>query len=319
MKQTLLAGMMAITMLPVSAGFTEEPPQDKARSKRGWLGVSIQDISRSLAEEYNLKTEDGAYVSDVQDESPADSAGIKKGDVIIEFGGRKIYDADDLAKSVSRTEPGTRSTVVILRDGERKSITLAVGKLRRRSSFAWSMGGDGARFRMFHGGRGMLGMSTISLSEQLAKYFGAPNDEGVLVESVKKGSPAEKAGIMAGDVVLKVGTRTIEDMGDIWKALEKYDEGDKVDVELLRKGSKKTVKVEVEEMEDGPWGAIPMMPSIPNFHVFPRHGDTDVEFDYDAEVAPQLKRLERKIQNLQPKLEERIKRKVRTALRTTTV
>lgn len=310
--------MMAITMLPVSAGFTEEPPQEKARSKRGWLGVSIQDISKSLAEEYNLKTEDGAYVSDVQDESPADSAGIKKGDVIIEFAGRKIYDADDLAKSVSRTEPGTRSTIVVLRDGERKSVTLAVGKLPRRSSFAWSMG-DGKRFRMFHGGSGMLGMSTISLSEQLAKYFGAPNDEGVLVESVKKGSPAEKAGIMAGDVVLKIGTRTIEDMGDIWKALEKYDEGDKVDVELLRKGSRKTVKVEVEETEDGPWGAIPMVPPVPNIHVFPRHGGTDFEFDYDTEVAPQLRRLERKIQNITPKIEEGVKRKIRSVFGTTTV
>lgn len=310
--------MMAITMLPVSAGFTEGPPQEKARSKRGWLGVSIQDVSKSLAEENGLKTEDGAYVSDVQEESPADSAGIRKGDVIIEFGGRKIYDADDLAKSVSRTDPGTRSTVVVLRNGERKSITLAVGKLPRRSSFAWSMG-DGNRFRMFHGGSGMLGMSTISLSEQLAKYFGAPNDEGVLVESVKKGSPAEKAGIMAGDVVLKIGTRTIEDMGDMWKALEKYDEGDKVDVELLRKGAKKSVKVEVEEMEDGPWGAIPMVPPVPNIHVFPRHGETDFEFDVDAEVAPQLKRLERKIQNITPKIEEGVKRKIRTAFRTTTV
>ncbi|MEX1139719.1 MAG: PDZ domain-containing protein [Bacteroidota bacterium] len=318
MKQTLLVGMMAITMLPVYAGFTEEPPQDKTRSKRGWLGVSIQDVSKSLAEEYDLKTEDGAYISDVQDESPADSVGLKKGDVIIEFGGRKIYDADDLAKSVGRTEPGTRSTVVILRNGERKTFTLAVGKLPRRSSFAWSMG-DGKRFRMFHGGTGMLGMGTISLSEQLAKYFGAPNDEGVLVEMVKKGSPAEKAGIMAGDVILKIGTRTIEDMGDMWKALEKYDEGDKVDVEILRKGAKKTVKVEVEEMEDGPWGAIPMVPPVPNIHVFPRHPSTDFEFDFDTEVAPQLKSLERKIRNLHPKLEERIERKIRTALRITTV
>ncbi len=318
MKQTLLVGIMAVTMLPASAGFTGEPPQEKTRSKKGWLGVSIQDVSKSLAEEYNLKTEDGAYVSDVQEESPADSAGIRKGDVIIEFGGRKIYDADDLAKSVSRTEPGTRSTVVVLRGGERKSITLAVGKLPRRSGYAWSMG-DGMKFRMFHGGGGMLGISTIALGEQLAKYFGAPNDEGVLVESVKKGSPAEKAGILAGDVLLKVGSRSIDEVSDIWKALDKFDEGDKVDVEVLRKGARKTMKVEMEEMEDGPWGAIPMVPPAPNIHVFPRHGETDFEFDVDAEVAPQLKRLERKIETLRPKLDERIERKVRTALRTTTV
>ena len=304
--------MMAITMLPVSAGFTEEPPQEKSRSKRGWLGVSIQDVSKSLAEEYDLKTEDGAYISEVQDESPADSVGLKKGDVVVEFGGRKIYDADDLAKSVSRTEPGTRSTVVVLRNGERKSFTLAVGKLPRRRSFAWSMG-DGPGFRMFHGGSGMLGLSTMTLNEQLAKYFGAPNDEGVLVEMVKKGSPADKAGIMAGDVILKVGTRTVDEVGDIWRGLEKYDEGDKVDVEILRKGAKKTVKVELEEMDDGPWGVIPMAPSAPKIHVFPRH--SDIDFDFDVDVAPELERLERKIQSMTPKLEQRIQRKVRSIIR----
>lgn len=310
--------MMAITMLPVSAGFTEEPPQEKARSKRGWLGVSIQDLSKELIEEYNLKTEEGAYISEVQDESPADSVGLKKGDVIVEFGGRKIYDADDLAKSVSRTEPGTRSVIVVLRNGERKTFTAAVGKLPRRTNFAWSMGGDGPRFRMFHGGGGMLGLSTITLNEQLAKYFGAPNDEGVLVEMVKKGSPADKAGILAGDVILKVGTRTVDEVEDIWRALGKYDEGDKVDVEVLRKGARKTVKVELEEMDDGPWGFVaPSVPGAPNIQVFPRHRDTD--FDLEMKVAPHLERLEREIQSITPKLDERIRRKVRSVMRTTSV
>jgi len=313
--------MMAITMLPVSAGLTADPPQEeKTRSKRGWLGVSIQDVSRHLAEEFDLKTEDGAYISEVQDESPADSVGLKKGDVVVEFGGRKIYDADDLAKSVGRTEPGTRSTVVVLRSGERKTFTVAVGKLPRRRNFAWSMGGDGSRFRMFHGGSGMLGLSTITLNEQLAKYFGAPNDEGVLVEMVKKGSSADKAGITAGDVILKVGTRTVDEVEDIWKGLEKYDEGEMVDVEVLRKGVKKTVKVEMEDVEDGPWGfSAPMVSPVPKIHVFPRDHDINFDYDFDTEIAPQIKKLERKIQSITPKLEERIQRKVRSTLRTTSV
>lgn len=319
MNQTLLAGIMAVSMLPASAGLTGEPPQDKTPSKRGWLGVSIQDISSDLAEENNLKTEDGAYVTDVQDDSPADSVGLKKGDVVVEFGGRKIYDADDLAKSVSRTEPGTRSTVVVLRDGERKTFTVVVGKLPRRKSFAWSMGG-GPRFRMFHGGSGMLGLSTITLNEQLAKYFGTPNDEGVLVEMVKKGSPAEKAGILAGDVILKVGSRTVDEVEDIWKGLEKYDEGEMVDVELLRKGTKKTVKIEMGDMEDGPWGfSAPMVPPSPKIHVFPRDHDIDFDYDFDTEIAPQLEHMERKIKRIAPKIENDIQRKIRSIIRITSV
>jgi S1-C subfamily serine protease len=316
MKQTLLAGMMAITMLPGSAGLLTEPPQDKTPSKRGWLGVSIQDVSKDLAEEENLKSEDGAYITEVQDESPADSVGLKKGDVVVEFGGRKIYDADDLAKSVSRTEPGTRSGIVVLRNGERKTFTVAVGKLPRRKNFAWSFGGDGQRFRMFHGGSGMLGLSTITLNEQLARYFGAPNDEGVLVEMVKKGSPAEKAGIAAGDVILKVGTRTVNEVEDIWKALDKYDEGDMVDVELLRKGTKKTVKVEMEEMEDGPWG---MTSPSPKIHLFPRGEDIDFNYDFDSEIAPKLQQMERKIKRIAPRIEQDLQRKIRSIIRITSV
>jgi predicted metalloprotease with PDZ domain len=106
-------------------------------------------------------------------------------------------------------------------------------------------------------------MQLLELNDQLGEYFGVTNGAGILVEKVKKGSAAEKAGIKAGDVLLKVGKRTIEDLEDVSKALSKYDEGDRVDVEVLQKGSNKICPLEIEEDRD-------------NFHFkFFRHGSPD--------------------------------------------
>lgn len=315
MKQTLLVGMLAVTMLPVSAGLVEEPPQDKKAARKGWLGVSIQDVSETLAEDEGLKGEDGAYISDVQDDSPADSVGLKKGDVIVEFAGRKIYDSDDLAKSVSRTEPGTKASIVVLRKGERKTFTVTIGKLPRRSSYAWSTHGT-PRFRFFHGANS-LGMSTLSLNDQLARYFGAPNDEGVLVERVEKGSAAEKAGIAAGDVLLRIGSRAIDEVDDLWRALEKYDEGDTVEIEILRKGAKRTVTVVIEDAGDEPWGLVaPTVPHAPRIHVRPKIADPS--FDFEVKIAPELEALQRKIEMI-PRLDERIQRKIRVVTSTRSI
>ena len=302
--RTILVSVAAAAVLWAFTGFSvegnENPPQ-KEKHKRGWLGVSIQDVTEELVGEKNLASGDGAYVADVVDDSPADSVGLKEGDIIVEFNGRKIYDADDLAKSVSRLEPGTRASLVSVRNGERKTHQVVVGKIPRKHGYAFKMGKH-PELRMFHGGAGMLGINVLSLNEQLARYFGAPNDEGVLVEKVEEDSPAAKGGLMAGDVILRVGSKSVDEVRDIWKGLEKYEEGDKVEVEVLRKGSKKTLTVVLEEMEDGPWGySIPPMPKI---HVFPRHGE-DFDFNFDVEVAPELERIERKLEQIGPRIEKK--------------
>ena len=104
---------------------------------------------------------------------------------------------------------------------------------------------------MFMGGA-TLGVTARTLNEQLGKYFGAPNNEGVLVEEVEKGKAGDKAGIVAGDVIIRIGTRTVDKVDDISKELRKLDEGDKIQVEVLRKGSKKSLTVEMMEIEEGP-------------------------------------------------------------------
>lgn len=309
MKTWVLLAGTAMLAMALFAGFAVNSPGEKGENKKsraGWLGVSVQDVNDEIREDRKLASGDGAYVSDVVDDSPADSIGLKEGDIIVEFGGRKIYDADDLAKSVRRTEPGTRVPVVVLRNGERKTYQVAVGRLPRRGAVR-AFKAPGVALQMFHA-NGFLGMSVMTLSEQLARYFGAPNDEGVLVERVEEGSAAAKAGIMAGDVILRVGTRTVNDVRDIRRGLKNFDEGDKAEIEVLRKGSKKVVSVEIDESMEESWGF-----SGPRMHSFP--GD----FRFEYQVAPELEKIERHLKDMQPRIERKIRQTVRSVTRKVTI
>lgn len=313
MKRTLLhaAGALSLLLFISSLVLSATTPagqdnESRSKAKRGWLGVSISDVTEEIAKEKNLKSETGAYVSDVVDDSPADSVGVKKGDVVVEFAGKAIEDANDLSKAVSRVDPGTKANLVVLRKGEKKTFQVMIGKLPRRSrNFGYFFNDHGPRMRIFHGG--MLGMGLLELNEQLAEYFGAPNNEGVLVEKVEKGSSAEKAGIKAGDILLKIGSRSIDEIDDVRRALDKYEEGDKVDVEVLRKGSRKTMSVEVEE-EEGPWGVTtPGMDPGPRIRMF--KGPERRNFDFDMElVEPKLNELKYRIKSIAPAIEGKLKR-----------
>jgi membrane-associated protease RseP (regulator of RpoE activity) len=116
---------------------------------------------------------------------------------------------------------------------------------RSRESFAFSIPSM-PQMKVFHNSN-MLGLELMELNEQLGEYFQAPNAEGVLVTQVEKNSAAAKAGFKAGDVITRVGTKRVDETGDIWRALEKYDEGDKVEVEIIRKGAPMKLSVEIDE------------------------------------------------------------------------
>ena len=244
--------------------------------KGGWLGVAIQDISSKMAKKKGLKDQDGAYVSEVVEDSPADSAGLKEGDVIVEFNSKKIDDADDLLHAVQKSKPGTKTTIVILRNNDKKSLDIAVGKNRRESrSQAFSFAPPAAPHIAMFSSSHRWGLELSELNDQLGEYFGAPNGHGLLVERVEKKSGGAKAGFKAGDVITKVNKSPIEDLRDLSDALEDVEEGDKVDVEVLRKGSTQTLKVEVDEDDDSP--------SSFNFHF---DGMPGSEFMRDFRVNP---------------------------------
>ena len=218
----------------------------------GWLGVAIQDVTEKLAQKKDLKVTEGAYVNEVIDESPADSAGLKGGDIIVDFGEKKIADADDLMKAVTKTKPGTEVTLGVVRDGQKKSIKATLGKSpRRREVRVVTPRIPPIPPIRLHQGSSLYGMSVMELSDQLGEYFEAPGGKGVLIERVKKGSDAEKGGFKAGDVITRIGKVQITDVDDIWEAMDDYNDGEKVEIEVVRKGTRKTMTLEADASEVG--------------------------------------------------------------------
>lgn len=271
----LLAALVLVSFGAAKAGEDQKPKQ-----KKGWLGVSIQNVTEKIQKREKLPSDEGAYVAEVVDDSPADSAGLRRGDVIVSFGGKAIYEPEDLSRFVSRTAPGTKAEVVYYRDGVRKDLAVVIGSGRRSSSpgFAFTIPSF-PRFEMFLGGA-TLGVTAKTLNRQLGEYFGAPNNEGVLVEEVEKDKAGDKAGLKAGDVILRVGKRAITEVDDISKELRKAEEGDKLEVEVLRKGTRKTMTVEVTEPDERPMHFRDMKRGIrvaPRGDVFEWRSDIDDE------------------------------------------
>jgi serine protease Do len=276
----------AVVLLASAMGFAssrtfaaEKNPKAVERTigahKGGWLGVSIQDITPKIAKKKDLKSDEGAYVNDVVEKSPADSAGVKEGDVIVEFNDRKIDDADDLLRAVQKANAGSKTTIVVLRNNEKKSLAIAVGKARRRN-FNEGFAVTAPHMAIFGKSR-MWGLRLSELNEQLGEYFGAPNGKGLLVEQVEKKSTGEKAGFKAGDVVTKVNKNSVEDFRDLNEAAEDADEGDKIEVEVIRKGANKVLTVEIEERD--------VEPSSFNFH-FENLPDGEMMREFDMNAIP---------------------------------
>ena len=288
MKQLLLF-LSLISIITVGTTTAEE--KRSSSKKQGWLGVSIQDVTPRFARDHELKTKEGAFINEVVDESPADSAGIKKGDVITEFNGKKIETADDLTEAVRATAPGSKVTAKVLHKGDSKSITLNVGKLRNRSTFTW---GDiptrkigSMMMRMLR--RDREGIETMDLSKQLGEYFEVPGGKGVLVTSVEKEKNGAKAGIAAGDVIVKIGEDPVRSQEDVFDALSDSDEGDTVAVELYRKGKKLTVTLEISE-------DVPAHPQELRMRSFPRGS-------FHFETQPDMGRIQRELESHSRELE----------------
>ena len=226
--------------------------EGKSTSKKGkgYLGVQIQDVTSKIEKRFKVPSDEGAYVAEVVEDTPAEKAGIKEDDVILSFGDRPVYDADDLTRFVQRTAPETKVNIVVWRDGIKKTVPVTVGRKKERSMafFSRTPGGDG-NF-MVWSGRSSYGLELSTLNEQLGAYFGAPGNEGVLVKSVKDKSMAAASGFQAGDVITKVGKEKVTKNLEVFRELSDYEEGDKVEFEVYRKGSKKILTMDVEEDDD---------------------------------------------------------------------
>jgi serine protease Do len=188
--------------------------------QRAYLGVSIQQVNSDLAEKFQVPVGEGALVTQVFPDSPADEAGLQSGDIVVELNGVKVEGPADLQNEVEKLAIGKPYEVVVLRDGERVRQSVTVRKMPgdySRSSRPDSASSDDAQEY------DKLGLSVQDLTDELAEKLGFESRGGVVVVSVETDSPAERAGLKAGDVLEKVGKTTVKSVEDFHKAVEAAD------------------------------------------------------------------------------------------------
>ena len=233
---------------------------EKKEAEQGYLGVSISEISEDVLEAYGLKNRRGVLITDVRDDSPADKAGLKEGDVITEFDGKPVDNTDDLTRFVRGCEPGSEVQVKIMRQGKAQTIKVTIGKLRRRlpmiglgiplPGIHYQIIEPGIRpliapFRFFLGGR--LGLQLQNLNPSLGEYFQLKSGKGVLVLEVEEDSPAAEAGFLPGDVIISIDGKAVDNKENLHDILREAEEGDKLTFEILRKGKSQKLTVEMED------------------------------------------------------------------------
>jgi serine protease Do len=173
---------------------------------RGYLGVMIQDVTPALAREFKLKDATGALVGDVVAKGPADKAGFKDGDVVLEYDGKKVVDSRRLRLAVGETKPGTTVPVKILRDGDSKTLHVTVQQLPGTEKLAQNNPASGED-------NGTLNGVTVSdLDQQTREQLKVPeNIKGVVITEVQPDSPAAEAGLKQGDVIQEINRHPVKD------------------------------------------------------------------------------------------------------------
>ena len=184
-------------------------PQLKEKGKvvRGMIGVQVQNVTPELAKSFGLPEPKGALVAEVNPGSPAEKAGIQRGDIIIDFNGHPIHEMNELPRMVADTAPGAKANVKILREGKEKSFTLTISELTEEKQAAQAKE-EGA------GEETPLGLMVKNIDPNLAKRFRLRDTKGALVVGVEQGSAAADAGIRPGDILLEIDGQVIDTAKD---------------------------------------------------------------------------------------------------------
>jgi len=189
--------------------------KERGKVMRGWLGVMIQEVTPEIAHALGLKEVKGALVADVTPGSPADKADIRRGDVIIEYNGKKIEEMNELPRLVANTPVGKSVPIKIWRNGKIKQLTVKVGELEEKVA-------KGERRYAPQD----LGLKVEELTPYLAQRLGVKRIHGVIITYVVPGSPAHEAGLSRGDIILKINRHPIEDLNDYQEVINSAKPGD---------------------------------------------------------------------------------------------
>jgi serine protease Do len=230
-----------------------------------WLGVETNEVTADKAKELKLSAERGVVLGKIVPDSPAAKAGLKENDVVTEVNGQRVEGAAQFRRMIHEIPAGRSIQLTVWRDGRAQTISATLGKSEERhramrpmiaptpGTFAFrmpempdipSMEWNGNM--LFGGGQPRIGIDAEDVSGQLGAFFGAPEGEGILVRDVNSGSPAEKAGVKAGDVITSLNGERIRTVGELREKLSaKGDKDHTVKLGVLRNKSEISLSVEL--------------------------------------------------------------------------
>ncbi|UCD83851.1 MAG: DegQ family serine endoprotease [Deltaproteobacteria bacterium] len=192
---------------------------EKGKVVRGWLGVIIQEITPELAESFGLKEREGALIGDVLKDTPAEEAGLKEGDIVIEFDGKQIKDYNDLPAIVTRTPVGKEVVVKVLRAGKQKRFRVKIRELKEEVRVSNQEEEEAEE---------NLGMTVQELSPEIIRHYRLSDNSGVIITDIEPGSPADDAGFRPGDIIKEINRQKINDLSDYKKNISGIKKGQTV-------------------------------------------------------------------------------------------
>lgn len=257
------------------------PPVDRVEAwnfgsffEGSYLGVETREITKENFGQYGLREVRGVAIEKVSENSPAEKAGLQNGDVIVRFEGTEVTSVRKLTRLISEVAPDHQATLTVLRGGREMEIKVTMGRrefpkfegtfLREMPQipmmpdmprvmppippmppFEFEKDGN---FSLFFGSNRQIGISVTGLNDQLGEYFGVPEGKGALISSVRENSPAGKAGLRAGDVIVEVDGKEVKGTFDLTRLINEKKEG-AVNLTVIRNKSRINVSVEPEKSD----------------------------------------------------------------------
>ncbi|MBL8073109.1 MAG: DegQ family serine endoprotease [Nitrospira sp.] len=197
---------------------------------RGYLGIGLQELTQDLAKSFGVKDSKGALISDVKENGPADLAGLKQGDVVLEYHSTPVEDGVALQRLVTKTPVGTKVSLKVMRDGRARELMVKVGEQPDQEKIA--------KVETSQGDYGLAGISVEDLDQETARelgFIGKP--QGVIVTKIEPDSGAERAGLMPGDVIRELNRQPVKSVKDFAKVSSDLKKGDNVLILVNRRGS----------------------------------------------------------------------------------
>jgi S1-C subfamily serine protease len=311
---TKITLVLAVAILALgAASFAKGTKSSVVRTRGGdaWMGVYTQTVDNDLAKAFSLKSERGVVVNEVVSESPADKAGLKEEDVILSVNGSELKSSDDLSNLVEEAKPGDRMTLDVARGGHEMQIVVTLGDRSDSTdrTFTWSQSKTPKVWAFNFGDDegSFIGVQLTDLTPQLGQYFGVEDGNGVLIREVDKDSPADKAGLKAGDVIVAIGDEKVADSRDVSDLIHDQKAGTAVEIGIIRDHNPKTISVEVEKRKSnsvmGYHLQTPRVPNLPSMHGLYLGGDDNQYFD-SKEFRQQMEDLRKQLGDLKQELKD---------------